>query len=36
MAATCHPPHRPVRAKLPHMAPALGFDAEAGGGDKDA
>jgi hypothetical protein len=30
MAVTCHPPpHRSVRAELPHTAPALGFDAEA-------
>ena len=26
------PPHRSVRAELPHTAPALGFDAEAGYG----
>lgn len=32
MAVTCHPPHRSVRAELPHTAPALGFDAEAGYG----
>jgi hypothetical protein len=24
MAVTCHPPHRSVRAELPHTAPALG------------
>lgn len=30
MAVTCDPPHRSVRAELPHTAPALGFDAEAG------
>ncbi len=32
MAVTCHPPHRSVRAELPHTAPALGFDAETGHG----
>ena len=32
MAVTCHPPHRSVRAELPHTAPALGFNAEAGYG----
>ena len=32
MAVTYHPPHRSVRAELPHTAPALGFDAEAGYG----
>lgn len=32
MAVTCHPQHRSVRAELPHTAPALGFDAEAGYG----
>lgn len=32
MAVTCHPPHRSVREELPHTAPALGFDAEAGYG----
>lgn len=26
------PPNRSVRAELPHTAPALGFDAEAGYG----
>ena len=29
MAVACHPPHRSVRAELPHTAPALGFNAEA-------
>ena len=29
MAVTRHPPHRSVRAELPHTAPALGFNAEA-------
>lgn len=24
MAVTCHPPHRSVRAELPHTAPASG------------
>jgi len=28
------PPHRSVRAELPHMAPALHFNAEAGYGMK--
>jgi hypothetical protein len=32
MAVTCPPPHRSVRAELPHTAPALGSDAEAGYG----